>query len=605
MVRAESKIANTLGKYLFWLCLPLFVNCDKAATRPTASSNAREQQDSARLSATRLLRRVQLTLLGKEPTVEEYSALRSAPSDQAREVIIQRAIDDALSSDRFYQQMMAYGNDYLQNSSYPNGTVAESSWTGGMGIELTPCPANSRHEGKLGIFRSVYLDRLPPDGDGIIRYGGLPIATYGDSIALCDTISPPTNDIVPWWAPRTTVTTIGRAGTGVRSSGGHDCGRGVSVFVDADGDNHAHTYSPDEGCSGGPNLIYCAIGTRYDAPPPFLENQPAEGRNTMAGGQRRSAYEEPARLFAHVVTHDRPFSDLVLGQYTVVNQKLQHMYVRLARMSSSNSALDDSQWWRDIAPEEWREVPFAAMHPNLLADRNYHFDPRRGGSPLGVPSAGVMTTLGKLGSFGRERINAARWLQIFACYSFTAPPAGDPAPPLGRDPATTGQCRHCHQAIDPAAVFFKRFGYEPDYGELKIGGIGDWRWPMYIYSQPFTRWNSSYLHGTTLTPASESEISQYPDARFIDFLPTQFSLLNRTSDGTNGPLGFGKILVESGEFDRCAVRQFYEHFVGRPIDLATERELHATLVAKFQDEQRNVRRFVRYLLGLDEFRKGL
>jgi hypothetical protein len=326
----------------------------------------------------------------------------------------------------------------------------------------------------------------------------------------------------------------------------------------------------------------------------------------MANGQRRSAFEEPARLFAHVIQNDKPFSDLVLGDYTVVNQKLQHMYVRLGRMNSDNRTLDGSPWWQGISnPDEWREVPFSAMHPNLLSDRNYHFDPRTGAAPAGIPSAGVLTTLGQLGAFARERLSAARWLQIFACYNFTAPPAGQEFPPLDRDLSATGQCSHCHRVIDPGAVFFKRLGYDAVSGQLFIGGTGSWRWPELVYDEPYLRWNNTFVHDTTLTPVSELDIGRNPDARFIDFLSPQSSLLGRRGDGTIGPLGFGKILVDSGAFDRCAVQHLHERFIGRPIDLTTEGEFVDTLAAKFVEGQRRVKPFIRYLLAQDAFRSGL
>jgi hypothetical protein len=562
------------------------------------------QEGPARLSGTRLLRRVHLTLLGKEPSPEEYVAIRAAATDQARESLIQQAIDDALSSDRFGEEMVTFGRDYLQSGSYAFGTVDETSWTGGMGIEITPCPTGTRHVGKLGIFRSPQLDLLPPDADGVIRYFGDPITTWGDSVSLCTSSSAQTHAVEPWWAPGSTVQTIGRAGTGVVTSGGKDCGRGESIFVE--GNRHAHVFAPHDGCSCGPNLIYCALGARYDTPGPPLESQPADGRYTMANGQRRSAFEEPARLFAHVIQNDKPFSDLVLGDYTVVNQKLQHMYVRLARMNSDNHALDGSRWWQGISnPNDWREVPFSSMHPNLLSDRNYHFDPRVGAAPAGIPAAGILTTLGQLGSFARERVSAARWLQIFACYNFTAPAAGQQFPPLDRDFSTTGECSHCHRVIDPAAVFFKRLGYHAESGQLFIGGTGSWRWPEVADNEPFLRWNNTFVHDTTLTPVSQSDIGRNPDARLIDFLSPQSSLLGRSGDGTIGPLGFGKIVVDSGEFDRCAVQQLHERFIGRPIDLTTEREFVDALVAKFLEGQRKVKPFIRYLLAQDAFRNGL
>jgi hypothetical protein len=138
-----------------------------------------------------------------------------------------------------------------------------------------------------------------------------------------------------------------------------------------------------------------------------------------------------------------------------------------------------------------------------------------------------------------------------------------------------------------------------------MGGTGSWRWPEVVDDDPFLRWDNTFVHDTTLTPVSQADIGRNPDARFIDFLSPQSSLLGRRGDGTIGPLGFGKILVESGEFDRCAVQQLHERFIGRPIDLTTERELVDTLVAKFLEGQRKVKPFIRYLLAQDAFRNGL
>ena len=126
-----------------------------------------------------------------------------------------------------------------------------------------------------------------------------------------------------------------------------------------------------------------------------------------------------------------------------------------------------------------------------------------------------------------------------------------------------------------------------------------------VEGDPFGRWNNTFIHDTVLTPVSEADIALNPDARFIDFLAPQSSLLGRSSDGTIGPLGFGKLLVDSGEFDRCAVQQLYERFMGRRIDLATERDLLATLVTKFVDGQRKVKPFIRYLFAQDAFSRGL
>ena len=82
-------------------------------------------------------------------------------------------------------------------------------------------------------------------------------------------------------------------------------------------------------------------------------------------------------------------------------------------------------------------------------------------------------------------------------------------------------------------------------------------------------------------------------------------MLGQRSDGTMGPLGFGKILIASGEFDKCAVRHLYQRFVGRALEPAAEARYVDALAEKFRTGDRKVKPFVRYLLSLPEFRRGL
>ncbi|MFY2560758.1 hypothetical protein ACN469_24350 [Corallococcus terminator] len=45
--------------------------------------------------------------------------------------------------------------------------------------------------------------------------------------------------------------------------------------------------------------------------------------------------------------------------------------------------------------------------------------------------------------------------------------------------------------------------------------------------------------------------------------------MGQTSDGTVGPLGFAKMILASGSFDRCVVRHLHAQVVGRDIDPTT------------------------------------
>jgi len=572
-------------RYLFLLCALLCASSCTPATQPErkearAPLGAEGTAEPHRLSATRLLRRIHLTLLGSEPRPADYESLLSA-NESTRESLLARAIDDALNSPQFYGQMLDFGHEYLRVGSYDAGKT-ENSWIANQTVQITPCPQGTLHQGRLGIFF--------PDNPEL-----------GEPPSICDDQNARTDRVQdPWFAVGTTVNTIGRAGTGVvTGSGGVDCG-GAPRLQEVP-DFQWRNYPPAPDCSCGPHLIYCHLMI-YPSP----QSGPTDGDNNAADSQRRAAWEEPARLFAHIVTQDKPFSDLVIGNYTVVNLKLQQMYLRLARLNPANRGLDTSRWFLQINDSTaWREVPFESMYPNLLSRRSYAIDPRRDASELaGFPSAGVLTSIGSMASFARERVRAARWLETFACRSFTAPPADAVFSPFQGDPYSGGQCQYCHTQIDPAAIFFKRVDFDIN-GRMFVGGVGPGRWSDELtYADPFSRWLSTFRPGTFLTPSTAAEIQFNPNARFIDFLQSPNTLFGLAGDGTIGPLGFGKLLVDSGEFDRCAVRRIFQRVVGYELEPGRDSELIQQLAQDFQTNGRKVKPFIKSLLSADIFRRG-
>jgi hypothetical protein len=503
--------------------------------------------------------------------------------------------------------MLAWGHDYLKVGDYTRGSVEAGyvGFNGNQSVPLSPCPANTLHAGALGRLRTAEERKVDPSWENT-----------GDSDAICDNRAATLVRIEPWWAPGTMVLTIGRAGNGKQMSSGVDCGR-INM-----GDTDNGFSSP--GCGCGPHLLYCSPRKPVIVPNPMVD---VDGYPFIPDSQRRLLFEEPARLVAHVITSDAPFSDLVAGNYTVAPRKLQHIYARWGRMNSDNRTTSDSlSWWR-AATDKWDKVTFSALNPNLLDARSYRFDPRvDDGAPIGIPSAGVLTQLGPNVWYPRERVRAARWLETFACRTFTAPDASIVfTPEFTNDPARGGTCQHCHATmIDPAAIHFKRLEVEdgtPRHGQghINLGGIGDSQWrkteqPYYedpnspggvYWTQPYGRWNVSFLGGTFMTPVPTARIKANDDARFLDFLPAGERLFGLESDGTIGPLGFGKLLVQSGEFDRCTVQNLHQRFIGRRFDPAMEAALETRLVQIFTEGGRKVKPFIKALLASDEFKRGL
>lgn len=581
------------------------------ATQVSRAAEAAAEPEAPQLSAPRMLRRIQLSLRGRPATVAELDRLRDAPSDEAREALLAEAIDEALTSTDFYTQSMSFAHDWFRVTAHnAHANISHGYFTGHLAIELQACPEGTRHAGVLGLL-SGYAD-------------------LGDPWELCDDPAATIHMVEPWWAAGTRIPVIGRAGSAtpgeaIRVNGRYDCG------VARVGDR-ANTPSDDRAnprCSCGPNLVYC-IGRKGR----WAANSHTFDLDTE-DSSRRLASEEVARLYAHLAWYDRPLSDFVTGNYTVAPLAVKHMYVRAGRFDAANAALDDTRWWDPStwttpsdpmhapgSPLAWHEVVVEQLHPNLLSltgdtvasgdaalARTYRFDPRvESGAPRGIPAAGALTTLVGLAATPRERVRAARWVEALTCRDFIPPPPSLEFNEYRRDPATEGGCQHCHVVIDPVAIHFKRWGFT-GAGVVTLGGLGRSRWAMQgadaLRNEPFRRWRDAFAHSTVMTPATEAQLQQNPDARFIDFLPEGQTLFGVAGDGTIGPLGFGKILVASGELDRCAVRKLYGRYLGTELDLARDSALIDELTTTFVRGERKIRPFIRALLARPEFRRGL
>lgn len=554
------------------------------------------------LSSTRVLRRVSLTLTGTTPSADKYEALLAAPAAQ-RDGIVQKAIDDALASPTFYSRMVDFGHDWIPVGAYTTGAIGDA-YQGDLAGHLFTCGAATAHPGALYHVGEYASDKSPN--------------VCNDQDAAGAPIAPVVTSIEPWWAPGTTVTVVGKAGTPITQVPNPampgqmlDCGIAGGGYYDP---------TLPTGCGCGPNLVWCIPLSGLGG-----------GSTHDPKGHRRQPYEEPARLFAHLVWHDRPLSDLVTGNYSVANNMLRQLYVRMGRMTGAPQLDQNVTWWKpdvDTAPRDplhttandpgaWREFTVETLNPYLIADRSYAFDPlTTTAAPKGVPAAGVLTMIGSYSSFARERVRSARFLETFACMSFAPPPADQHFPEYSGDPATSGTCLHCHRALDPAAIFFRRWDFSPALSYYVpwpfMPGVGRNRITaaqlsgQYPYnSGPWARWRDAFRPGTVMTPVTQAQITANPEAVMLDTMPSTYSLLGQSGDGTMGPLGFGKILIASGEFDKCAVRHLYQRFMGRPLEPAAEARYINELAEKFRTSDRKVKPFVRYLLSLPEFRRGL
>lgn len=543
------------------------------------------------LDVSRRLRRASLVLRDHPPSVEEYEALEAAADAEA---YLASFVERELASPVFYRKMFEVGRAWFNVPLIPRTADAPEYGMIQQRV-LIPCAEGSFHEGALHYNRENF-------GDG----------------GACDDVTAPKRALEPWWAPGQEVTLVGSAAR-TEPKG---VSRKVGNLVEIDCAEEA----PAGTCGCDVAAVRCYPD--YRRYPGWGEFLPYSG-----DGHRRMMSEEAARLFAHIVWHDKPATDLVLGDYLVGPTKVQAAYVVQALRGGRLELLQDSSWWSPaqfngapVDPEHaaddplaWREYKQHERNPFLLAQRDYKYDPRVQTEPVeGIPSAGMLTSMGVLAAWPRERLRAARLLEVLGCEVFSPPSADQEFNVYREDPATEGGCQHCHRRLDPAAIHFKRFAKAGSASEgwgasYYMPGVGSrWHWSdawlkgQYPYhGEPFSHWNRWYTAGTKMTPVTPEQVQANNEAVFIDFLPPDQTLLGQVSDGTIGPLGFGKLLVQSGAFDRCMVRQVHKVVLGRDIDPAAESGYLELWVSRFVAADRSVRSLIKAMIKDDLFGRGI
>lgn len=559
-------------------------NASAACEAPTPSG----PQPNDVMTPLRVLRRASIALLGVPPTDDQMSKLLAAGGNDAQLSEVDTFVDSALDDPRFYQTMFETARTWLAIPAIPN-IADQPEYSPKQQRCLVPCPSGTPQSGKLYYWR----DDIP---------------------SSCGATTPE-RTVEPWWAPGSSVTLVGNAAS--TASTGTSSVEGTPVTVSCDG-------RPVGTCGCGQNAQGCWLEpAHYPGWSPFVLGNPA--------GQRRLASEEPARLFAHIAWHDRPVTDLILSDYSVGPTELQAAYVMEAIAGGDVSLATNDAWWRPSKyngaavdpqhaasdPAAWREFTISQRNSFLLADRNYTFDPRKDKGPSkGFPSAGMLTSPGFLDAFPRERVRAAAALTTLACEQFLPPDSSVKFNPYVDDPGTQGPCQNCHKRIDPAAMHFKRWGHAGEAfegwgGTYYMPGVGDvwhwgtdWRTNQYVASDPFAEWLNWYRPGSLLTPTTPAEAVANPYALFLDFLPPEETLLNQTSDGTVGPLGFAKMIVAAGAFDACVVRQIHGRVMGRDVDPGAESGYLGALTQQFVAGGRKVRPFIKALTQSSTFRRG-
>ncbi|MFZ9886417.1 MAG: DUF1588 domain-containing protein [Myxococcota bacterium] len=180
----------------------------------------------------------------------------------------------------------------------------------------------------------------------------------------------------------------------------------------------------------------------------------------------RSVAREPLELIAHVVRNDRPFSEVLTADYTMLNPFSARVY-----------GVSDVNFADPLNPDD--------------------FQPAR---VPGIPHAGVLTSPMFLNRFpttatNRNRHRARMVYQFFLAtdVQLLAERPVDPSSIVDHNPTMNNpQCTVCHENIDPVAGTFQNWDDKGRYRPPEEGWFADMRPPGYHGENvPAAEWGSS------------------------------------------------------------------------------------------------------------------
>ncbi len=225
--------------------------------------------------------------------------------------------------------------------------------------------------------------------------------------------------------------------------------------------------------------------------------------------------QEPLRLISHVVTNERPYTEVLTADYVMVNPYSAEVY-------GGNVSFDNPG-----DPDEWREGRITDYFRCTICAQNEQF--ANFDIPTEYPHAGILNSPAFLSRFPSTSTNRNRARSRWAYYFFLgvdieglADRTTDQAALADENNPTLNNenCTVCHNIMDPVAGAFQNYGDEGFYKD-KPGGLnslpGSYRNDPTSGFQQGDNWYSDMLapgFGDELAPNSDNSI-QWLAEKFV------------------------------------------------------------------------------------------
>lgn len=292
--------------------------------------------------------------------------------------------------------------------------------------------------------------------------------------------------------------------------------------------------------------------------------------------------EEPLQIIDSVLRRDENYFNILTTRRGMVNGPLSQLY----RQNQTPTV------WQVTTPTSPSLIPDVPI-TNTTTWVEYTRDEQ---------AAGVLTTASWLYRFPTQRSRVSQFWDAFLCKHF-APPAGAVVPPpedsCNRDNnlATRCGCSYCHATIEPVGAHWGRFGERS----------ATWLNPE-VFPRVSAKCRDCALAGnTTCDNECGNYVMQAFDGEGAQSLGLLRTYLYRTQDEEPNIAGGPKLLVErmmqTGDLEKCAVRNAWNHLLGRGMTVEEERLYMGHLVDQFAMSNHNFKHLMLTIISTDAYRR--
>lgn len=292
--------------------------------------------------------------------------------------------------------------------------------------------------------------------------------------------------------------------------------------------------------------------------------------------------EEPVLIADSVLRRNEDYFNLLTTRRSFVNGTLSQLY---RQNQSAQTWLVTPPTARDAVPD----VPLANVDTWVEYTRDDF-------------ASGVLTTPSWLYRFPTQRSRVNQFYDVFLCKHF-APEPGAVAPPpedscnRENNLAKRCGCSYCHATIEPMGSHWGRFGE---------------RNAQYLSPDVFPRLDArcrdcALAGDTSCNNECGNYVMQAFDGDGANSLGLLRTYLYRTQDEEANIVGGPRLMVQrfmqTGELEKCAVRNIWNHLLGRAMTTEEEGLYLGGLAQAFAADGHDVKALMRRIVATDAYRR--